>query len=78
MGEPVSIHQAKTHLSRLITRVEGGEEVVITRHGKPVARLTPVVRATGDRTPGGWRGRIRIAPDFDDPLPEGWLEPLEP
>jgi prevent-host-death family protein len=63
----VNIHQAKTHLSRLVERVEAGEEVVIARAGRPVARLVPFRSRTSPRTPGLWRGRVRLAPDFDAP-----------
>jgi prevent-host-death family protein len=66
MAEPtVNIHEAKTHLSRLIERVESGEEVVIARAGRPVARLVPFRARTAARVPGLWRGRVRISPDFD-------------
>lgn len=66
----VNIHEAKTHLSRLLERVESGEEIVIGRAGKPVAKLVPY-RQTGEpRTPGGWQGRLRIAEDFDELPPE--------
>jgi prevent-host-death family protein len=66
MAEPtVNIHEAKTHLSRLIERVETGEEVVIARAGRPVARLVPFRVRTNPRVPGQWRGLVRIAPDFD-------------
>jgi prevent-host-death family protein len=68
--EPVNIHEAKTHLSRLVERVEAGEEVVIARAGRPVARLVPYQRRRAPRVPGGWEGRVRIRADFDDPLPE--------
>ena len=61
----VNIHEAKTHLSRLIERVESGEEIVIARAGRPVARLVPYRARTTPRSPGLWRGRVRIAPDFD-------------
>ncbi len=66
MGESVNIHQAKTHLSRLVELVEGGEEVVIARAGRPVARLVPYVRRTAPREPGQWRGLVKLAPDFDE------------
>ena len=66
----VNIHEAKTHLSRLLERVESGEEIVIGRAGKPVARLVPYGQAEGPRTPGGWKGRVRIADDFDELPPE--------
>lgn len=65
MAEQVNIHDAKTHLSRLVERVEAGEEVVIARAGRPVARLVPFRRTGRPRRPGLWRGRIVIAPDFD-------------
>ena len=66
MVEPiVNIHHAKTHLSRLIERVETGEEVVIARAGRPVARLVPYRVRKSPRSPGLWRGRVHIAPDFD-------------
>jgi len=67
MAETVNIHDAKTHLSRLIERVEAGDEIVIARAGRPVARLVPLRRATGPRIPGRWRDQITIAPDFDAP-----------
>ena len=60
------MHEAKTHLSRLVERVEAGEEVVIARAGKPVAKLVPFSVRHEPRTPGGWEGRVRIAADFDD------------
>jgi prevent-host-death family protein len=66
----VNMHEAKTHLSRLVERVEGGEEIVLSRAGKPVARLVAVRPTTGSRTPGALRGRIRIGDDFDAPLPD--------
>lgn len=65
MAESVNIHDAKTHLSRLIERVEAGEEIVIARAGRPVARLVPNHPRREPRVPGLWRGRVRIAPDFD-------------
>ena len=65
----VNVHQAKTHLSRLLLRVESGEEIVIARGGKPIARLVPVRRARGTRRPGRFVGRGRIADDFNAPLP---------
>lgn len=62
----VNVHEAKTHLSRLLEAVEAGEDVVIARAGKPVARLVPAARRTERRTPGTWRGRGFIADDFDE------------
>jgi len=64
----VNVHEAKTHLSRLLEQVEAGEEIVLARNGKAVARLVPIGRT--ERRPGGMKGRIRIRRDFDAPLPE--------
>lgn len=66
----VNVHQAKTHLSQLLARVEWGEEITIGRAGKPVAKLVPYRQAAGRRRPGAWRGRVRIAADFDELSPE--------
>ena len=68
----VNVHEAKTHLSRLLARVVKGEEVVIARSGKPIARLVPV--ETPRRMADAfdlYKGQIWIAPDFDAPLPAG-------
>ena len=66
----VNIHEAKTHLSELLQRVMNGEEVVIAKAGEPIARLMPYQAAPARRTPGIDAGKVRIAPDFDEPLPE--------
>lgn len=66
--ELINVHQAKTHLSRLLDRVAQGEEIVIAKSGTPVARLVPM--PSKPRRPGRLKGKIRIAPDFDEPLPE--------
>jgi prevent-host-death family protein len=66
-----NVHDAKTHLSRLLDRVAQGEEVIIAKSGRPVAKL---VRVTAEpRKPGRLKGRIRVGPDFDEPLPESIL-----
>lgn len=64
----VGMHEAKTHLSRLVERVEAGEDVVIQRNGKPVVRLVPVTEEPRSLASvrGVWRGRMRIADDFDE------------
>lgn len=62
----VNIHEAKTHFSRLVERVSRGEEIVIGKAGKPIAKLVPYTEASGPRSPGAWKGRVRLAPDFDD------------
>ena len=64
----INIHEAKTHLSRLLESVEEGEEIIIARAGKPIAKLVPLKRT--QRLPGGLKGKIRIHPDFDERLPD--------
>jgi prevent-host-death family protein len=71
--ETVNIHQAKTHLSRLVERAEAGEEIVIARSGRPVARLVPYTRPEQRRHFGRMRGLIRVSADFDAPLPDDLL-----
>lgn len=66
MAASVNIYNAKTQLSQLINRVEQGEEIVISRNGRPVARLAPLAAMKGDRTPGLLKGRIAIKAGFDD------------
>ncbi|MFO1433115.1 MAG: type II toxin-antitoxin system Phd/YefM family antitoxin [Candidatus Competibacteraceae bacterium] len=65
----VNVYEAKTHLSRLLEQVAAGEEIVIAKAGKPLARLIPYEEQETPREPGYWRGRVRIADDFDE-LPE--------
>ncbi len=72
----VNIHEAKTHLSRLVEDVAAGEEVIIAKAGKPVARLVAFEKLAQPRTPGALKGRIKIADDFDAPLPPGIGEAL--
>jgi prevent-host-death family protein len=64
----VNVHDAKTHLSRLLERVEHGEEILIARAGKPVAKLVPI-EAPGKRPIGRDKGKIWMSDDFDEPLP---------
>jgi prevent-host-death family protein len=66
----VNVRGAKTHLSRLLERAARGEEIVIARAGKPIARLVPYVQKRAPRIPGGWEGRVRIADDFNELPPE--------
>jgi prevent-host-death family protein len=65
-----NIHEAKTHLSRLVERAAAGEEIVISKAGRRVARLGPIPRAVTPREPGRWRGQVRIRHDFDELPPE--------
>jgi len=67
-----NVHEAKTHLSRLLDRVESGEEVVIAKNGRPVARLVPMQAPR--RVPGRLKGKIWIGDDFDAPLPSDVAE----
>ena len=67
MEKPVNIHEAKTHLSRLIERVEAGEEITLARAGRPVAKLVPYVSRREPRRLGLLKGQIWIAPDWDSP-----------
>lgn len=71
---PINIHEAKTQLSKLIEAVEAGEEIVIARAGKPVAKLVPYKPV---RTPGLMKGKIWIDENFNDPLPQDILDHFE-
>jgi len=66
----VNVHEAKTHLSELLARVEAGEEIVVARAGKPVAKLVRHEQPRAPREPGSLRGEIVIHDNFDDPLPD--------
>lgn len=65
----VNVHEAKTHLSRLLERVERGQEIVIARAGKPIAKLVPIDDTPRQRPLGIDKGKIWMSDDFDDPLP---------
>jgi len=65
-----SISHSKTHLSRLVEKALNGEEIIIARAGKPVARISPIINDTSPRVFGLDKGKVKIAPDFDAPLPE--------
>ena len=65
----VTIHQAKTNLSRLIHKAARGQEVIISRGSKPVARLVPIGEIEGQRKPGSLKGKLVIGPEFFEPLP---------
>lgn len=77
MEHIINIHEAKTHLSRLLIRVANGEEIIIARAGKPVARLVPVIDRLERRKPGTAEGKVTIGEDFDSPLPENILGEFE-
>jgi prevent-host-death family protein len=66
----VNVHEAKTHLSKLLERVAVGEEVIIAKAGKPVAKLVPVVSARRRFKLGSARGEFVVPDNFNDPLPK--------
>ena len=71
----VNVHEAKTNLSKLLARVSLGEEVVIAKAGKPVAKLVPINEKPPDRVPGSAKGKVWMAPDFDQTSDDSKLEP---
>ncbi|HHM04506.1 MAG TPA: type II toxin-antitoxin system Phd/YefM family antitoxin [Gammaproteobacteria bacterium] len=73
----VNIHEAKTQLSRLLQRAVNGEEIIIAKAGRAVVKLVPVAREAGGRRAGMDLGKVRIADDFDAPLPEDVLRDFE-
>lgn len=77
MTGTVNVHEAKTHLSRLLERVAMGEEIVLAKAGRPVAKLVPIVPEVSERAPGSARGDVWVAPDFDGPLPDEVLKGFE-
>jgi prevent-host-death family protein len=72
----VTIHEAKTNLSRLLEKASNGEEVIIARGSKPVARLVAIGEVKGKRQPGSMKGELEVGPEFFEPLPAdelaGW------
>ena len=77
MGEIYNLYEAKTHLSKLVERAASGEEIIIAKSGKPLARLTAVAETPGARKSGMWKGKAWIADDFNAPLPEDVLRGFE-
>ncbi len=81
MSTTVNIHEAKTHLSRLLEQARNGEEVVIAKAGTPVARLVAIRERPAQRIPGMDKGKVIIQSDFDDPIPEwdpDYMHPGDP
>ena len=68
-----NIHEAKTHLSKLVDLASQGQEIIICKAGRPVARLSRYEEPTLSRQPGIWAGKVKIASDFDE-LPEDFLK----
>ena len=77
MSTRVNVHEAKTNFSKLLARVEKGEQITICKSGKPVARLNPIEEKPTERIPGSAQGKVMIAEDFDAALPEYVLESFE-
>ncbi|MFA7242492.1 MAG: type II toxin-antitoxin system Phd/YefM family antitoxin [Sulfuricellaceae bacterium] len=75
--QTINIHEAKTHLSRLVEIVAAGEEVIIAKTGKPMARLVPLAKPSGRRKLGLLAGKMVVPDDFDAPLPEDVLASFE-
>jgi prevent-host-death family protein len=73
--EIANIHEAKSQLSKLVDRALAGEEIIIARAGTPVVRLVPVNQDDSPRQGGQWKGKVRIAPDFDE-LPDDIAHPF--
>ena len=77
MSVTVNVHEAKTHLSRLLERVLQGEEIIIARAGTPVARLTALPPTTAGRKPGTAIGKVTYSDDFAEPLPDEVISEFE-
>jgi len=75
--ETVNVHEAKTHFSRLLDRAQEGQEFVIAKAGRPVARLGPLARAGRKRRLGLLDGKFRIPADFNQPLPDEVIAAFE-
>ncbi len=75
--QTINIHEAKTHLSRLLEQVAGGEEIVIAKAGKPIARLVPLEAAPKKRQLGLLKGKLKVPDDFDTPLTDDKLASFE-
>lgn len=75
--ETITIHKAKTQLSRLIEKACRGEEIIIARGSKPVVRLVAISDQPGDRKPGAWKGKVHVGPEFFEPLPPDELAEWE-
>jgi prevent-host-death family protein len=72
-----NLYDAKTRLSELVDRAAAGEEIVIAKNGKPLAKLGPLPAERASRSPGGWEGAVWVADDFDAPLSDDLLRAFE-
>jgi prevent-host-death family protein len=77
MKESVNAQEAKTHFSRLLARVNQGEEIIIAKAGRPVARIVPYAPIPAKRVPGTAKGKIQIGKNFEDPLPKNLMKFFE-
>ena len=77
MDETVNIYDAKTRLSRLVERAAAGEEIIIAKAGRPRAKLVPLGTSAEPRKPGCLKVRLRVADDFDAPLPADTLDAFD-
>ncbi len=75
--DTVNLYEAKTKLSRLVERAAAGEEIIIAKAGRPLARLVPLAKRTAPRPLGLLAGKVRIGDDFDEPLPEEIMRQFE-
>jgi prevent-host-death family protein len=75
--DTVNLYEAKTHLSQLVERATAGEEIIIAKAGRPLARLVPLVRQTKPRALGLLAGQVWVADNFDDSLPDEILRAFE-
>jgi len=73
----LNLYEAKTLLSKLVDRAAAGEEIIIAKAGRPLAKLVPLGQKPKERKPGGWQGKVHIAEDFDAPLPNDIIDTLE-
>ena len=77
MPKIINIHEAKTHLSRIVDDVAAGAEVIIAKAGKPMARLTPMTATVKAKRLGLLKGKIKVRDDFNSPLPDEVLASFE-
>jgi prevent-host-death family protein len=75
--DTINLYEAKTNLSQLVERAARGEEIVIAKAGRPLARLVPVAKRTSPRPLGFLAGEVEVGADFDDPLPSGFTQAFE-
>ncbi len=73
----MNIHEAKTNFSRLLAKLDKGEEIIISKAGKPIARLIPFEERLKRRVPGSGKGRVKVSNNFNAPLPKSILTLFE-